>query len=128
LVGCGFDGGKNVGRPPALKAAHHCLGRKHDADALERVGKHRSRDGLTVDEHAITIEDDQWSLRPAAGSPAAVQLFEESTTRNISPVAAMQRARVISPIIMHRNQIRLWMTRRPPALWPLPRNQQTPSV
>src|SRR5271154_6865309 len=49
---------------------------------------------------------------PRPRSPAAVQLFEESTTRNISPVAAMQSARVISPIIMHRNPVRLWMTRR----------------
>jgi hypothetical protein len=55
---------------------------------------------------------------PRPGSPAAVQLFEESTTRNISPVAAMQRVRVISPIIMHRNQVRLWMTRRPAARKP----------
>src|SRR5580693_1224359 len=75
---------------------------------------------------------------PRPGSPAAVQLFEESTTRNISPVAAMQSARVLSPIIMHRNPVRLWMTRRLAAQkpWsqksraqkPLPRKRQAPSV
>ena len=61
--GGGLDGGENVGRPASVESAHRAGGGQPYADPAESFGKHRGGNRFAVNKHAVTIEDDQWSLR-----------------------------------------------------------------
>jgi len=77
-AGGGLDRGKDVGGTAAVKPVHRARGGGRHADAAERLGKDRSRDWFAVDNHALTIEDDQGSLRLFGHSRwPRIRLFEE---------------------------------------------------
>ncbi len=63
LSGGRLDGGENVGRPASVEPAHRAGSGQPYADPAEGFGKHRGGNWFAVNKHAVTIEDDHWSLR-----------------------------------------------------------------
>jgi hypothetical protein len=71
-LGVLLDAAENVGGAASVKHACHRFNAQRQPDSHERIGKHCARNRLTVDKHAVAVEDNHrsaWSFGRTAAAP-----------------------------------------------------------
>ena len=92
-------------------SAHRAGGGQPYADPAESFGKHRGGNRFAVNKHAVTIEDDQGSLRWFGQRAATAQLSEENYGFNIPFSRGMQRCMRALCKVIHIIKSSLWIAR-----------------